>query len=327
MRAQMTPGEATVGALLAQLGRGGRTASPVRGRRVLAVAAAACVAVALPAAVLLPRALRGTAAVAPNSTAENLGRLPSWEERTLPERYDRLEVGGRRYDSMKLKADPGQLGEFLCDAVLTGYDLTDPNFYIAPEKAKRYQIAAAVYTVRPYGREYLLAVRFEGQDDVYLYRADAGARTLGELADALNLRETLTVDSAEWTVREDGRVLTVAYDPPERSALEALLRSCRDAPYEELNALIHRVGGDFGRQLRLGCTLEAVGSGSAEPEGGEGFYFSVSERGYLFTNVFQTGAFFIGEEQADRLLRSVRARGGGTVIEERPLPPNASAPQ
>lgn len=297
-------------------------------RRPLFIALAACVALAAVAAVLLPWLARrnGTAAVDPGET--DLYVIPTWEERELPDRYDTAEIGGRRYGSLMIKAEPAEVGGYLCETVLTGYDRADINFYIAPEKAKSDQIGAEVYAVKAYDSKYVVAIRFEGKGDYYVYQTDdEAAQTLGELIDRLDLRQNLVFDALVTTYRENDREITMEVPLPERSELWTLLTSAPQARYEQLDALTHPAGGSQNRRLQLRCSLTTVSRPRGQDDLYDGYYFDVSEDGYLFSNVFQTGAYFIGGERARAFIEEVLSGGGGTVINEIELPPNASRPE
>lgn len=306
MSEQMVPDERVVNELLMKIRRAEK---PVQNRKWIigAAAAAACVAIGIPSAILVPKIWGPTPgnSIAGNSEepTKNIALITGWNERSYPSKYDSMTIDGELFSSTLGEIDKDQLGEFLFETTLIGYDYTDPNYYIDREKAKEYKINADVYAVKGVNQRYIVAAQYEGQDGFYTYIPNGYVpETLGEFVNNLNLKETLTIDTILYESEKDGRKITTEYALPDYSVFWDLLAENASAKYEDPNEL-KKFGGELGIQVSMDIAAETEK------------HIGISKNGYLYTNIYHTGkAFYIGEDNTTAFINYVLASGSGKEV-------------
>ncbi len=300
MGLQMKPNDKSVNELLAQIDAVKKPVPPKR-RWIAGSAVAACLAVSVTTALLLPKMAghRYISIVPPSNSVGTISKIPGWEERSLPSKFDTMTIGGALFTSSEKKIAPSSIADFLFKTKLTGYDYTDPNYYIDREKAKKYEIDAEVYAVNSVSPNCLVAVKYNGHDDFYSFTFNNYVpKTLGELIDNLNLTENLTFQ----TVFYDDE-LKMEYTIPDQTKIWDFLLANRSASSINAQEL-----GQFGGEMGIKISLDVL---PCEP----GTTIGISKSGYLFTNIMGSlKAFQIGENQANAFINDVLENWNGKVI-------------
>lgn len=283
MCAQMEPNEKLVEDLMRNIGRQQKN-SFIKSKWILGLAA--CLGVVAAAFLWLPAMLYGHSfqtASMPESVTPDTQRIPSWEERSLPSKFDRLLVDGNLFIATERTVDETKIGSFLFHTTMTGYDYTDIHYYVDIEKATPYKIDAEVYALQSVSRECMVAVKYDGQDAYYSFTWNSYIPdTLGGFMDRLNLREYLVIE----TLHYEGEPET-AYTLPDDDLIWKFLQENSGAPYVNPTAA-GRIGGELGIKVSMDIL----------PQDAETF-IGLSRSGYLFTNLFggKLWAFQLGEEE------------------------------
>jgi hypothetical protein len=308
MGKQMTPSDQVVNELLSKIQHAEKIS---KSNKRWAIGTVACVAIAIPVAMAflkVPGISSGLGVPSsetsmrtlqnPNGIDNNTAKIPSWAERSYPSRYDTLYMDGKLFTSTKGKIEKGKLDRFLFQTTLTGYDYTDPNFYIDKKNAKQYKLNAAAYSVKGINQKFMVAIQYENQDGFYSYIPnDYVPKTLGEFIDNLNLKENLTIGTIQYESEKDGQKQKATYALSDVSAVWDILLKNTSAKYVNPNGL-----GVFGGEMGIKVSMNIA----AEKDD----YISVSKSGYLFTNIYKTmKAFYIGEDNATAFTNYVLKNG------------------
>ena len=213
---------------------------------------------------------------------------------TVTQKFPYLSFNGYEYSTADKVIPEDKVGKKITSATLTGTDRYT---------GKTYAINADIYGIAGISKNCAVSLKFEGYDELYVCR-NSGYRpeTLGQLTDDLNLKNTLTFGKAYATIQKDKN----SYAQTEYSGLDGekvweMLLSDRELKnvkdYDSMN---------FGKELiSVSINIELLGY--------ENISLTVTEDGYLTTNILDTGkAFFIGKEKAEEFYGYVRENCEGT---------------
>lgn len=228
------------------------------------------------------------------SSSQDIYEVPRWDDMTVTQKFPYLSFNGYEYSTADKVIPEDKVGKKITSTTLTGTDRYT---------GKTYAINADIYEITGISKNCAVALEFEGYDELYVCR-NSGYRpeTLGQLTDDLNLHKTLTFGKAYATIQKDKN----SYAQTEYSGLDGekvweMLFSDRELKnvkdYDSMN---------FGKELiSVSINIELLGY--------ENISLTVTEDGYLTTNILGTGkAFFIGKEKAEEFYGYVRENCEGT---------------
>lgn len=210
-------------------------------------------------------------------TTEEFVKVPQWDEKTISEQFVEFTVNDAVYVTRCAEIDNADVGEKLCDVVVTGFD----------DYADEVRYAdAEVYRINGISEECAVSVRFQGYDTGYVYTSRSYLpATLGELMDALNLTETVSFHTL-YAGQDTTGILE--YD---RSLLMELLNTHRETAREENDSHHKPLFGVSTNIDLLGITNKSL---------------RVTEDGYLITNIMERGyAFYLGEDTTASLAQAL----------------------
>ena len=234
---------------------------------------------------------------------DGLAQMGEWEELDLPDKYPDLLIGENLFTTTHHTIPKEKVSEFLFQTTLTGYDTADPTYYKDKENARQETIDADVYAVQGIGRDYLVAVQYKGADGFYTYFPHSYTpQTLGEFAVNLNLRENLQIKSIAYVSGNQEQQYTITDAKP----LWDIIFANSSAAYYDPNDTDIFNAFHACDKLTIEVSMELAG----EPDAS----ISVSENGYLFTNLYQSGKlFYIGEESAAAVMQYLLDSSQGKV--------------
>ena len=228
------------------------------------------------------------------SSSQDIYEVPRWDDMTVTQKFPYLSFNGYEYSTADKVIPEDKVGKKITSTTLTGTDRYT---------GKTYAINADIYGIAGISKNCAVSLKFEGYDELYVCR-NSGYRpeTLGQLTDDLNLKNTLTFGKAYATIQKDKN----SYAQTEYSGLDGekvweMLFSDRNLKnvkdYDSMN---------FGKELiSVSINIELLGY--------ENISLTVTEDGYLTTNILGTGkAFFIGKEKAEEFYGYVRENCEGT---------------
>ena len=213
-----------------------------------------------------------------------------WDEKTITQKFYSVYFMNNTYDSSNGTSISNDLiGQSLGTASLIGNDsYTDSD----------YTTTATVYEIKDYPTNCMIALQFEGDSNFYIYintfyRPD----TLGDFIDDLNLKENVTFgtinynysytdNNGEWQYAE------VEFYDVNNDDIWNMLFS--DTSLENVqDDLEVYTNGDFN--ISINVDIPFLGS--------KRVCITLTDRGYLTTNIFETGkAFYIGEDKVQEFL-------------------------
>ncbi len=199
-------------------------------------------------------------------TTEESVEVPQWDEKEIAEQFMQFTADGNSYSSRCSEIANESIGEKLYDAVVSGFDDYADEIRYAD---------AAVYRINDISTECAVAVRFQGYNTGYVYtNQNYFPETLGELMDALHLKETLSFHAL---TPAQGESIT-EFD---RGLLIDLLNDHRELARTEDDSFHKRLFSVSTNVELLGITNKAM---------------TVTEDGWLTMNIMEWGyAFHIGE--------------------------------
>ena len=212
-----------------------------------------------------------------------------WDCLLIREQYRWLEYGGQGYVTRAAEIGGDLLGVALGRTEVLGWDVY--------EESREHRLGCEVRAVRGVDPARLLAVRFDGCGEWYVFRSEAYRpyATLGEFMEADSLPETITF---EWFTAQDQTQYVLRGGEKEALSAElwALFAECADAPAAE--------HPDAWKEPLISFTVDS------EALGAKNKAWSISRQGYLMTNAEEWGYwFFIGEEAAQKIADWALARG------------------
>ena len=217
-----------------------------------------------------------------------IGVVPTWENRSITEKFSSLEFLGNNYSSRHTKIESSLIGEVLGTAALNGYDTY---------AEKEHSIGATIYKVKDFPEKCVTAVQFENDTDYYVYiNAFYRPETLGQFIEDLNLNETVDFGSVwyEYSYRDEDNYHHENIEFPNVTD-EIIWQMLFD------NLTASNVHNDFevhDRIMSISVDMPLFGY--------EKISVSICEDGYITTNIFDTGkTFYIGKDKVEEFVNYV----------------------
>ena len=299
----------------------------------LKVASAACIVLSVAAAVILANTdklktgggLTQYQADAVSSAAANVAggeTVPGgaevyaekkWDEKESNEKYGELNFDGKTYIATGMKAKKSEIGAKLGPAKAKGFDIyTD----------KSHETNCEVYAVGTFKSEFLVAVKFSSDGNYYPYKAENYFPSdLSDFTDTLNFFESIRFDN-DVILSSDSDAgasqIKLSESEPLIGAVCELLKnygSAKALEFTDENSL-----KDGQRVLEFGVSSPLLSRYS--------LFLSVSEDGYVMTNLVDVGvSFFVGRDAVKNLFEKADKTGGKKYIQTTTPPyPTGSEP-
>ena len=309
----------------------------------LKVASAACIVLAVAAAIVFATADKpktgdgqmqldqaaaaatAEATAAATSPAANVGggeivpggaeiyEEKKWDEKENNEKYTELRFDGKTYIATGMKAEKAQVKETLGTATAKGSDIyTD----------KIYETDCEAYAVGNFKSQFLVAVKFESDDNFYTYKAeDYFPSDLKDYTDTLDFFESISFDSdviLSSDFNADAQQLKLNDSEAVVRAVCGLLKNNGSA--EALEYTQENSSKDGERVLEFGVSSPLLSRYS--------LFLTVSEDGYIMTNLVDVGvSFFVGRDAVKALFEAADKTGGVRYVQTTTPPyPTESEP-
>lgn len=223
---------------------------------------------------------------------------PHWDEMSIEEQFPWVGYNGIEYGTTGTGYDipsvyPEGIGEPLGAAHLTGYDIyTDTT----------YETEAQLYAVNGISAECIIAVKFNESDDYYAYiNSWYKPKTLGQFLEDLNLKDTISFGTIYYSYfKESGDYTSVEFTGMDKNTVfDMLLYDMSIENVDNYDSMY------FHTIMSMGVNVPLLGNRS----------LSVTEEGYVITNILETGkAFYIGRDKVDEFVDYVKANCQGKEI-------------
>ena len=299
----------------------------------LKVASAACIVLAVAAAVILANTdklktgggLTQYQADAVSSAAANVAggeTVPGgaevyaekkWGEKESNEKYGELNFDGKTYIATGMKAKKSEIGAKLGTAKAKGFDIyTD----------KSHETNCEVYAVGTFKSEFLVAVKFSSDGNYYPYKAENYFPSdLSDFTDTLYFFESIRFDNdVILSLDSDAGAsqIKLSESEPLIGTVCELLKnygSAKALEFTDENSL-----KDGERVLEFGVSSPLLSRYS--------LFLTVSEDGYIMTNLVDVGvSFFVGRDAVKALFEAADKTGGVRYVQTTTPPyPTESEP-
>ena len=218
-----------------------------------------------------------------------IGVVPTWEYRSITEKFSSLEFLENSYSSRHTKIESTLIGESLGTAVLKGYDTY---------AEKEHSIGARIYKVKDLPEKCVIAIQFENDTDYYVYiNAYYRPETLGQFIEDLNLKETVEFGSVwyEYSYRDEQD----NYNHENIEFPDVTDEIIWQMLFDNLTASnIHNDYEVHKRIMSISVNMPLFGY--------EKISVSICEDGYITTNIFDTGkTFYIGKDKVDAFVNYI----------------------
>lgn len=218
----------------------------------------------------------------PESSGD-IAQVPKWEEMLVSQKFSELIWIQGTYSSRASSVEERKIAEKLEDVVLCG---TDYN------TKKEYSAEAEVYTIAGVSSECAVAVKFVDQEGYWVYvNPYYQPETLGHLIDALDLQENMAVGSVWYSYeKKSGSIAKVEFTGLDVSTVFDILLQDTTVPFVSDYNFTVLVG-----EMSISINIPLLGY--------ENISLSVTQDGYLTTNMLDTGkAFYIGENAVNEFM-------------------------
>lgn len=222
----------------------------------------------------------------PTITSGNAIAL-KWDEKSITQKFSTVEYMGNIYDtSRNVKTSSDKIGEELGKATLTGKDTyTDTN----------YTANATLYELKDFPAECIIVVQFEGDTDYYIYaNSYYKPETLGDFMDDLHLKDIVDFGTVYYNY-------TYIDSSGERQFAEVEFYNIDDELILQMlfdDRSLENIYNDNGRYTGDYFTQSVSISVNIPMLGVENISVSLTDKGYLITNILETGkGFYIGEDK------------------------------
>ncbi len=203
---------------------------------------------------------------------------PKWDDRITSDKYPELVLGNKPYASQRTEISADNIGDFIADAIMSGYDIYED---------KTYTVNAKVYSVKNISPDCAVAVKI-GDESTYNVYVNVWytPETLGDLINAIDMKNTVSFGKAykDYTDYDKKEFVSVVFADFDDSIVWNMLlsdRSVKNIEYDRFKDMLISVSVDIPL---LGYKNISLG---------------VTKDGYIVTNIMSTQkCFFIGEEKA-----------------------------
>ena len=207
-------------------------------------------------------------------------------------RYVTLLYSDNEYRTCTVVVDPANKGSFIGDGKVTGQD---------PFSLEMHEMNVQVYAIQGIDPQFAVAVRFSepdqsvnGSKNVYAYmNTDYAPVTLGDFIHDLDLDEKMDVGLVYmYQAKKD----TVVFENLTKEKVMELLSDCSDSE--------NTPEVTTGKKI-MGISVSLLGMNKS---------ISLTEDGYLKTNIFETGkCFYIGRDKIDEFAEYVTHNCDGYI--------------
>lgn len=213
--------------------------------------------------------------------------MPDWEELDINQKYPYILVDGVEFTSRD-NISPNYIQDMLFSGVeASGIDMLS---------GVTHKTTTDIYEIQGISQDCAVAVSFpEVSDEFYVYiNSEYSPDTLEQFVNDLNLRENMLFGSVWYSYeKESGEYATVEFTGLEDYVVWDMLLDDLTAKnvdnYDSMN---------FFNKMSISVFIPVLGY--------ENISLSVTEDGYITTNILDTGkAFYIGEEKTDMFIEYV----------------------
>lgn len=237
-----------------------------------------------------------------SSSSENIAIVPKWDEMSICQQFYEVVYNSNSYSSRITKISNDNILEKIGDATLTGYDTYSETTY-----SKK----AELYSIKDIADKCAIAVKFEGDNDYYVYvNSYYRPTTLGEFMRDLNLEEITffgTIYYNYWDEDSQENINVEFYGVDNKIIWQKLFNNKNLENIYSDNDTAKYTSERFSQSISISVDIPLLGY--------KNISVSLTDKGYLLTNILDTGkGFYIGEDKVQEFLNYIKENYDGYKI-------------
>ncbi len=230
---------------------------------------------------------------------------PKWDEMSISQKFMEVTYNQNQYSSRITKISNDNIERNIGTAILTGYDTYTDTYH---------RKKGELYTIKNIAEECAIAVKFEENSDYYVYvNSYYKPTTLGEFIENLNLKEITsfgTIYYNYWDKNSNGDMEynnIEFYNVDNKIIWQKLFDNLNLENIYSDNDTAKYTSERFSQSISISVDIPLLGY--------KNISISLTDKGYLLTNILDTGkGFYIGEDKVQEFLNYIKENYDGYKI-------------
>ena len=235
-------------------------------------------------------------------TSTDTAVIPKWNEMSISQQFNEVEYNNSKYSSRITKISNNNILKNIGNATLTGYDTYTETTY---------NKKAELYSIKDIEEKCAIAIKFEGDTDYYVYvNSYYRPTTLGEFTKDLNLEEIISFGTIYYNywdedLQED---INVEFYGVDNKIIWQKLFNNKNLEYIYSDNDTEKYTSErFSQSIGISVDIPLLGY--------KNISVSLTDKGYLLTNILDTGkGFYIGEDKVQEFLNYIKDNYNGYKI-------------
>lgn len=235
-------------------------------------------------------------------TSTDTAVIPKWNEMSISQQFNEVEYNNSKYSSRITKISNNNILKNIGNATLTGYDTYTETTY---------NKKAELYSIKDIEEKCAIAIKFEGDTDYYVYvNSYYRPTTLGEFTKDLNLEEIIsfgTIYYNYWDEDLQEDINVEFYGVDNKIIWQKLFNNKNLENIYSDNDTEKYTSERFSQSIGISVDIPLLGY--------KNISVSLTDKGYLLTNILDTGkGFYIGEDKVQEFLNFIKDNYNGYKI-------------
>ncbi|MFR5684631.1 MAG: hypothetical protein ACLUD1_11455 [Clostridia bacterium] len=231
--------------------------------------------------------------------------VPKWDEMSISQKFMEVTYNQNQYSSRITKISNDNIERNIGTAILTGYDTYTDTYH---------RKKGELYTIKNIAEKCAIAVKFEENSDYYVYvNSYYKPTTLGEFIENLNLKEITsfgTIYYNYWDKNSNGDMEynnIEFYNVDNKIIWQKLFDNLNLENIYSDNDTAKYTSERFSQSISISVDIPLLGY--------KNISISLTDKGYLLTNILDTGkGFYIGEDKVQEFLNYIKENYDGYKI-------------
>ena len=236
------------------------------------------------------------------TTTSDTAIVPRWNEMSISQQFGEVEYTNNKYSSRIAKISKNNILKNIGNTTLTGYDTYTETTY-----SKK----GDLYSIKGIAEKCAIAVKFEGDTDYYVYvNSYYRPKTLGEFIEVLNLKDNIsfgTIYYNYWDKDSEENINVEFYDVDNAIIWNKLFSNLNLENIYSDNDIGKYTSERFSQSISISVDIPLLGY--------KNISVSLTDKGYMLTNILDTGkGFYIGEDKVKEFLEYIKENYDGYKI-------------
>lgn len=237
-----------------------------------------------------------------STTDAEITVVPKWNEMSISQQFYEVEYNNSRYSSRITKISNNNILKNIGNTTLTGYDTYTKTTY---------NKKAELYSIKDIEEKCAIAIKFEKDNDYYVYvNSYYRPTTLGEFMKDLSLEEIIsfgTIYYNYWDEDLQENINVEFYGVDNKMIWQKLFNNKNLENIYSDNDTAKYTSERFSNSIDISVDIPLLGY--------KNINVSLTDKGYLLTNILDTGkGFYIGEDKVQEFLNYIKENYDGYKI-------------